>query len=176
VHDDFRYLLPGLAQGFVHDALEGHVLSFPVGQIGAEEGLGAGHLDSIAEGPRPEAREHRDVDRADPDAREHEDNRLAARRHVDAHAVALADAQPAQPGSRPAHLVLQLRVGEHGAVAVLVLTHQGGASPFAGLHVAVHTIPSEVGLPAHKPSEVAPALIGLVRVPFEHPIPWPVPR
>jgi len=105
-----------------------------------------------------------------------EDNRLAARRHVDAHAVALADAQPAQPGSRPAHLVLQLRVGEHGAVAVLVLTHQGGASPFAGLHVAVHTIPSEVGLPAHKPSEVAPALIGLVRVPFEHPIPWPVPR
>ena len=80
-------------------------------------------------------------DGANSDAGEHEDDRLAACRHVDAQAVAPADAQPAQRGSGPTHLVLQLRVGEHGAVAVLVLTRQGGPSPIAGLDVAVHAIP-----------------------------------
>ena len=50
-----------------------------------------------------------------------------------------------------------------------------GLQHAAGPHVAVHAIPGEVGLAARKPSEVAPTIIGLVRIPFEHAIPWPVP-
>jgi hypothetical protein len=175
VHHDVRDVLSILGQRLVHNALEGHVLSLSVGQVGAEQRLGARHLDSITESARPEAGEDRDVDGADPDAGEHEDDRLAARRHVDAEAVSLPDAQPAQRGSGPANLVLQLRVGEHGALAPLVLAHQCGTSSVASIDVAVNAIPGEVGLAAHKPSEVAPAIIGLVHIPLEHAIPRSVP-
>ena len=141
MHDDVRDLLSRPEQRFVHDAFEWHVLPFSVGQVRAEQGLGASHLDPIAERARPEAGEHSDVDRANSDAGEHEDDRLAAGGHIDTDAVALAKTQAAQRGGGPAHVALELRVGEHGAVAVLVLTNQGRPAPIARLDVAVHAIP-----------------------------------
>jgi hypothetical protein len=175
VHDDVRDMLAMPGHRLVDDPLEGYVLSLSEGQVGTEQRLCSGHLDSIAESARPEAREDRDVDGADPETGEHEDDRFAAGGHVDAQAVALADAQAAQRGGGAAHLVLQLRVREHCLVAAFVLAYEGGPPPVAGLDVAIEAIPGEVGLPTHKPSEVTPAIIGLVRIPFEHPLPWPVP-
>ena len=58
----------GLGESLINDALQGHRLPLSIGQIRAEQGLRARHLEAIAQGAGSEPCEDRNVDRANPDA------------------------------------------------------------------------------------------------------------
>jgi hypothetical protein len=74
-----------------------------------------------------QAAEHDRVDRADPRAPLHRDDRLDRHRQVDEHAVALADAELLQPVGELADPLIQLLVGDLRDRAVVRLEDDRGA-------------------------------------------------
>ena len=100
-------------------------LALAVGDVGRQHEARAARPDAFAQRARTEAGEHDAVDRPDPDGREHRDDRLGRRRHVDREAVALADAEAAQAGGDPLDLGEELGVGQGAAAAPLVERDQG---------------------------------------------------
>src|SRR3989442_1501034 len=60
-------------------------------------------------------------------------------------------------------------------LTALVLAHEGGPAAIAGVHVAIDCVGCEAGLAADEPSEVAPAVVRVLRVPLEHALPAPMP-
>ena len=70
--------------------------------------FGRGVVDPAGQLVRREAAEHHRVDRADARAGQHRDQRLGHHRHVDDHAVAVADALAPQRAGEARHLILEL--------------------------------------------------------------------
>ena len=155
--------MPRLERG-VDDLLQARELPFPEGDVRGEHGPRAARLDAVPERLRAEAGEDDGVDRPDPDGGEQEHDRLRAGRHVDRDAVALLDAEPAQRGGDPLHLVEELAVREDAALAALVRVDERGVPCPAAPHVAVERVPGEVRPPAHEPAELREA-------PLEHVLP-----
>ena len=73
-------------------------------------------------------------------------------------------AEPAQRRGHALHLVEQLRVGLHDAVAALVEVNERGAAAVAVEHVTIDGVVAEIGLAADEPAERR-------RIPLEHSIP-----
>ncbi len=118
---------------------------------------------------RREATEDARVGRADPRAGEHGDRQLGDHRHVDADPVAALDAEGAQHVGEPAHLVVQLGVGDRAGVAGLALPVVGDLVAEPGVEVAVEAVVGDVELPAHEP-------LGEGQVPDQRLVEVPEPR
>ena len=80
--------------------------------VGGDDDVRLAVLDAVGERVRREAAEHHRMHRADARAGEHRVGRLRDHRHVDGDAVALLDVAVAQDVGHPAHLVVQLLVGD----------------------------------------------------------------
>jgi hypothetical protein len=167
---------PAVRDRLVHDRFQRHLAALAPGEVGTEHRRGPGQPQPLFQRSRAEPGEHHQVNGADPGAGQHHDDRFRAGRHVDPDPVPSADAQAPQRRRRPAHLLLQLPVGQRHPAAALVLTDQRRDIAPALLHVPVHGIPGDVGQPAGIPAEVPAALIGPVRVPVGHRIPSSPPR
>jgi hypothetical protein len=80
------------------------------------------------------------VDRAEAGHSQHGDDGLGDHRHVDRHAVALADAEAGEHVRRPLHLAGELGVGDAAAVARLALPVDRHAVADASRDVAVEAV------------------------------------
>ena len=80
--------------------------------IGGDHQLGACVFDAVLDGVRGKAAENHRVHGADAGARVHGDHRLGNQRHVNDDAVAASDAERLERIGEPAHLAVQLGVGE----------------------------------------------------------------
>ena len=109
------------------------------------------------------------MDRADADAGEHYCQCLRAGGHVDGDAIALLDAQGAQSGAGPLHLVKQPGVGVDAPLAALVFEDEGRLAAPSAFHVIVEAVVAEVGLGADEPPKGG-------RRPLKHAVPLPEPR
>jgi hypothetical protein len=139
----------------------------PEAAVGGDDELRADILDPVAQCLGGEAAEHDAVRRADPRAREHRDRQLRDHRHVQRYAISLADAERGERVREPAHLGVQLSVGERALVAGLALPDDRGlvAAPrVLALEMAVETVVRDVELPAHEPLRER-------RLPVEHLLP-----
>ena len=103
-----------------------------------------------------EAAEHDHVRRADAGAGQHRDRQLRDHAHVDPDHVALADAELAQRAGEPAHLVLELGVGDRPVLLVHRLRHEvvGDLVAVAGLDVPVEAVGRDVQLAVGEPGAV----------------------
>jgi hypothetical protein len=96
------------AQRFVHQMLVGHRLAAAHAGVGRDHHLRLGVVDAGGQRAGGEAAEHHRVDGADAHAGQHGEQRLGDHRHVDQHAVALADAERLQDGGHALHFGVQL--------------------------------------------------------------------
>ena len=151
--DDHRLDAGRVPERLIDDAFERHVLALAIGDVAREHRLALGQADALAERPRPEAREDDQVDGSDSRAGEHHRDRFGRGCHVDPNPVAVSDPEAAQGRGDALHLLEQLRVGEHGAVAALVLVHECRVPAPAGLDVPVEAVVGEVRAPADEPAE-----------------------
>ena len=139
----------------------------PVSAVGGDDELGADVLDPVAQRLGGEPAEHHAVWRADPRAREHRDRQLGDHRHVERHAVALLDAERRERIGEPAHLGVELAVGERAHVARLALPDDRGLGAAPGvlaLEMPVEAVVGDVELAADEPLRER-------RLPVEHLLP-----
>ena len=101
-----------LGDGGIGVGLERHLAAAAQAFVGGDDDVRLAVLDAAGERIRREAAEHHRMDRADARAGEHRVGRLRDHRHVDGDAVALLDVAVAQDVGHPAHLVVQLLVGD----------------------------------------------------------------
>jgi hypothetical protein len=166
------HVLDGAAAGderFVDNLLQPDVLALPIRRVRREDEPRAARGDAVRERLRTEPGEDHRMNRADPKRREHQDDRFDRRRHVDSDPIALADVHAAQRGSRPLHLVTQLRVGEHVPFSALVQVNERGTPAVTRLDVPIDRVVREVGLCTDEPPEGR-------RRPVEYLVPCPKPR
>ena len=108
---------------------------------------------------RREAAEHHRVDRADPRAGQHGEQRLRHHRHVKNDAVALADAEILQHGGERLHLGEQFRIGERAlGMGDGRIVDQRRLAAAATQHVAVERVVAGVADGAGEPAAVDAAL------------------
>ena len=114
--------------------------------------------------------EHHRMHRADPGAGQHRDRRLRHHRHVDQHAVALADPEPGEHAGDPRRPVAQLAIGEAlDRAGDRAVPDQRDALAASGRDMAVERVPAGVEPRAGEPAvERRPAVV-------EHPVPAPLP-
>ena len=93
-------------------AVELDVLALAPGDVGGEDEPRPARRGSDRPARCAEPGEHDAVDRPDADGREHRDDRLGAGRHVDGHAIAMADAQCAERRGARLDAREQFRVAE----------------------------------------------------------------
>ncbi len=130
------------------------------------QGRGDDHLRRGVDDPRRhlarrEAAEHDRMDRADPRAGQHGDDRFRDQRHIDQHPVALADAKRGQPAGEARHLVQHLGIGQladRPGQGTIVDEGELRAAPIADM--AVQRVPAGIGL---GPREPLPAAVGIFR-------------
>ena len=132
-----------------------------------EDDLRPGVVDAGRQLRRGEPAEDHRVDRADPRAGQHGDDRLGDHRHVDDHAVALPDARTDQGAGEPAHVGEQLRIRDGALRAgdrrVVV---DGDLLAAAGVDVPVERVEAGVERGAREPPvERRPRVV-------EHPVGW----
>jgi hypothetical protein len=87
------------------------------------------------------------VDRADPDRRQEQDDRLRAEGHVDGDAVAFGEPEAAQCGGRALDLGEEQLIVEGSPLAPLVQVDEGEALAAAVLHVRVERAGTQVRPP-----------------------------
>ncbi len=92
--------------------LERHLAAAAQAFVGRDDDVRLAVLDAAGERIGREAAEHHRMDRADARAGEHRVRGLRDHRHVDGDAVALRDVAVAQDVGHPAHLVVQLLIGD----------------------------------------------------------------
>jgi hypothetical protein len=109
------------------------------------------------------------VNGSDAHGREHQRNRFGTRRHVDRDAIALANAKAAQRRRHALHLVQQLRVRLHYALAALVDVDERRMSAPSIEDVTIDCVVAKIRLRANEPAERR-------RIPLEHAVPLPEPR
>jgi hypothetical protein len=110
--DDLVGLVLGSGDALVEERLVGHD---PVGLDAArcrEDELGLGVIDAGGDLGRSEPAEDHRVDRPDPRASQHREDRFGDHRHVDQDPVALADTRPDQRTGEPTHVSQQLGIRE----------------------------------------------------------------
>jgi hypothetical protein len=96
------------------------------------------------------------MDCADPDGRQHRDDCLGRRRHVDREAVAFADSEAAKPCGDPLDLGEQLGIGERSSSTALVQGDQRRRLAATGRHVPIEGIDGEVRPATREPREARP--------------------
>ena len=112
---------------------------------GGDDDLGRRVLDARGELGRGEAAEDDRVDRADPRAREHRDERLGDHRHVDDDAIALVDPERPQHPGELRDLLQELGVGQRaGGAGDGALVDEGGLVGAAGDDVPVERVVARV--------------------------------
>ena len=111
-HDDDVIDAADLGDRGVGVGLERNLAAAADALVGGDDDVRLAVLDAAGERIRREAAEHHRMDRADARAGEHGVGRLRDHRHVDGDAVALRDVAVAQDVGHPAHLVVQLLIGD----------------------------------------------------------------
>ena len=149
------------AQRIVGHLLERHDRPAPVAAIGGDEQARLRVVDAIAQRLGGEAAKDDGVHRADARAGQHRDRQLGDERHVERHAVALADAEPLEDVGELADLAVELEVGQRAAIAGLALPDEGRLVAAPGADMAVEAIGADVQLAADEPLRVR-------RIPLEH--------
>ena len=108
-------------------------------------------VDPVGQRLRGEAPEDDGERRADPGAGEHRDGQLGDHRHVDGDPVARPDAQLLERVGGPAHLALQVGVGDRPGVARLADPVVGDLVAEPALHVPVDAVVRDVEGAAAEP-------------------------
>src|SRR5207253_9424460 len=134
-----------------------------------EQDARTGETDALAEGAGAEPGEHDEDDHADADGAEHEDDGLRRRRHVDGDAVTLSEAHRPQRGAGAFGLAMKLGVGQHPALAALVLGDERGVLAASRRDMVVDAVVREVRKATRVPTEGR-------RLPVQDAIPLPKPR
>jgi len=134
--------------------------------IGSDQHLAAGVEDPVAQRRGREAAEHDGVHGADARTRQHGKRGLGDHRHVDAHAVAALHAVRQQHVREPAHLVLELAIGDLPVRPGLVAGPQDRGALGVLLEMAIDAVHAGVQLPPQVPAEVR-----LVEIRVEHGVP-----
>lgn len=112
-----------------------------------DDGFAGGVVDARDQRVRRERTEDDRVHCADARAGEHGDGQFGNHLHVDAHAVALADAEGFEGVRGPLHLVVEIAVGDAARLAgVVALPDEGRDIAVAGGDVAVHAVVRRVQL------------------------------
>jgi hypothetical protein len=153
-HDEHVLDLVLAAHGVVGGGLDRYRASPTELPVGGHEQLRPRVLDAELQRLAREPAEDERVDRPDPGDRERDDDRLGDHGEVDDDAVALADAEAAEPVRGLHDLALQLRVGDVAAVAGLALDVQGDLLAAAGRHVPVDAVDGDVEAAAGEPGRL----------------------
>ncbi len=143
-----------VADRLLHRRLQADLLAAPVAVVRADHHLGVGVLDPRLEALGAHARVDHRVDRPDPGAGQHGDDRLGGERHVQDHPVAGLDAEPLQRVGEAVHLPVQPVVGVGALLAVLAHPQQGGLVAAVAVDVAVDAVDGGVELAADEPGVV----------------------
>ena len=141
--------------------LSGDAAPLPVAAVGGDDHLGLGVVHPVDDRVGREAAEDHRVRRADAGAGQHRHRQLGDHRHVDGDPVALGHAEARQRVGEPAHLVVEVGVGDRAGVARLALPVVGDLVAPAGLDVAVEAVVADVERAADEPP-------GEGQVPLEH--------
>ena len=123
-HDDVLDAV-GATQGLVHGRLERVGRAFAVAAVGSDDELRPHVVDAVSQRLGGEPAEHDGVGRADARAGEHRDGELGNHRHVEGDPIALLHTETLEHVREPAHLAVELPVGEHPGVAGLALPDDG---------------------------------------------------
>ncbi len=134
--------------------LEADLLAPPPAAVRGDQDLGATVVDPARERFGREPAEDHGMGSADAGAGKHGDRQLGDHRHVDRHAVALADAQLEQRVGGLAALPHEIRVGERARVARLADPVVGHAVTKAAFDMAVDAVVRHVELAAGEPRRV----------------------
>src|SRR5207245_7284543 len=129
-------------------------VALAVAAVGRDEHLRLGVVDTPGERLWAEAPEHHGERRADPRAREHGGGQLRDHRHVDRHAVPLADAELLQGVRAAGGHVEQVLEGHGTGIARLALPVVGDFRPAARLDAAAEAGLGDVQLSAPGPARV----------------------
>jgi hypothetical protein len=117
-----------------------------------DQELRARVAEPLGQGLRREPAKDHHVRRTDAGAREHGDRELRDHAHVDAHPVALGDAQVSERVGKARDVAQHLCVREIGALAVgLADPVVGDPVSLAGLDVTVETVPGDIQLAVGEP-------------------------
>ena len=163
-HDHHVLDRPRARQRAVHVGLERHHASAAVAAVRGHDDLRLRVVHAVAERLRAEAAEHHAVGGADARAGQHGHGRFGDHGHVDAHAVALAHAEPLERAGEPAHHREQLSVCELADLARLPFPDQGRPVLSSPGHVPVQAVLRDVeGAPREPP--------GPGSLPFQHAVP-----
>lgn len=125
--------------------LQRHLAAAAQALVGGDDELRVAALDAAGQRIRREAAEHHRVDRAEPGAGQHGVGGFRDHRQVDGDPVALGDAAVAQDVGHPAHLRMQLAVGDMARFRRIVALPDDRDLVAAGLEVAVDAIVGGVG-------------------------------
>ena len=140
-------------EGIVEHRQQVDVLALAVGDVRRQHQPGAAGPDAVPERAGPEPGEDDAVHGPDADRGQHRDDRLDRGRHVDRQAVALADAEAAQPRRDPFDLGEQLAIGQAAPGTPFIERDQCRLVAPTGRHVAIERVDREVGPPAREPGE-----------------------
>ena len=154
-------------RGLVRGLLHAHDVAAALEAIGRDEDLRLAVLESRGHGLGAVAGEARRVDRADAGHGQGGDHRFRTHGQEDAHAVAGAHAEAAEPVGHARRLARQLRVRQGPRLAGVALPHQRGLGATTGLEVPVEAVHGEVELAALEPARPGDAARGV-----EHPAKW----
>ena len=122
--------------------------------VGGHHQLGACIDNAVTDGLRAESSEDDRVDGADPRAGEHRVGKLRNHGHVNAHPVASADAVITEDVGDPAHLVLELTVGDVLIFARFVFDPDDGVLIAPFMEVSVDAVVAGVEATTEVPAEV----------------------
>ena len=145
----------------VHHALERNDLSPAIAAVGGDDHSGLRVVDAVAYRLRREPAEDDRVDRADPGAREHRDDRLGQHRQIDRHPIALLHAESLERVGAATHLAREVPVGEHPAIARLSLPDERGLVAVGPGEMTIEAVGRRVERAADEP-------LGVGQLPVEH--------
>ena len=129
-----------LLHRLVGDRLQFKEAPLPVATVGGDQHLRLSVVDAIGKRRGWETGEDHAVCRAKARAGEHRNRHLGDHRHVDRHAIALANAERLQRVRRLLHLAVQVVVGECAAIPRLADPVNGDLLAEPRCHVAVNAV------------------------------------
>src|SRR5579862_3475956 len=145
----------------VHIVLQRNNRAATVPPVRRDDRNGAAVLRAVGYAHRTEPAENNGMNGADPRAREHRDGRLGRHRHVDQHAVALANLVALQHVRELAHLAVELLIRQHPFFPRLAFPDDRSLVPSRPCQVPVKAVFRSIQLPAYEPLREG-------RLPIEH--------
>ena len=131
--------------------LVGHRLAVAHAGIGGDHQLGLGVVDAHRQVVGGKTAKHHRVDRAQPDAGQHREQRFGDHRHVDDHPVALLQALRLHHCGEAVHFAVQVGIGVGQGFLGLGRDIDHGRLIGAFGEVTVDGVVAEVGFTTHKP-------------------------